>query len=189
MFFGAGHWPRGQKIPPVYTASYHRPLSLILGSLYWPQQPVLFDYKLANTSPKMWITVKFFSPWKKVKSSLSWEFNSGWDLCISLREKSGPLVQEVISYSLHPNASICSGTEKEMRDKDSPVHRAFQIPQLSCGWSSFSFLLFLQLLATKRRESPPPPTFRSSFGKAEKESLIPHDPSCIINDQRGLMLE
>lgn len=51
-------------------------------------------------------------------------------------------------------------------EKDSLVHIALQIPQLSCGWSGFSFLLFLQLLATKGRESPPPLTFWSSLGKA-----------------------
>lgn len=95
MFLGAGHCPRGQKIPPIHMASYHRPLSFILGLLYWPPAtPVLFDHRLGNTATKKWgwVTVKFFSQWKKVKSSLGWEFSSNRDLCISLLEKRGHLV-------------------------------------------------------------------------------------------------
>lgn len=74
------------------------------------------SYKLRNMFPKKWgwLTLKFFSCWTKVKSSLGWEFNSGWDLPISLLEKSSHLVQEVISFSLHPNARVSSRTEKQI---------------------------------------------------------------------------
>ena len=93
------------------------------------------SYKLGNTVPKKWgwITVKFFLYWRKVKSSLGWEFSSGWDVPISLLEKSSHLVQEVIPFTFHPNASISSGTEKQ-------IGRRQRLPNTQCCSNPPAFL-------------------------------------------------
>lgn len=120
-----------------------------------------------------WITVKFFSHRKKVKSSLGWEFSSGWDLCISLLEKSSHLVQEVI-YSLHPNANISSGTEKEIGSR-----RRLPSTQNSSNPSAFLWMewfLFSPLPATpgyRRERVSPIPNFQVFFWKGRERVSCP----------------
>lgn len=112
-------------------ASYHRLLSFILGSTV---------LSTGTTALRGWIIswgIQFLkSEGESQPSGEEQLFDTGGDIF------------------LHPNASIRSGTEKEIGSRQRQPNSADQVLLFPCGWrGGFSFLIFLQLLASKGRES------------------------------------
>lgn len=127
-----------------------------------------------------WITGRFFSHWRKVKPSLGWEFNSGWDLCISLLEKSSHLVQELLSSSLDPNANISSGAKKEIGSRwRLPSTQSCSYPSAFLWMEWFLLSPLPTILGHQRERVSPNPHFLVFFRKGrERVSCLPWPQLC-----------